>query len=165
MLFFRISDIFTYVTKYEPFLESTAVVLKNGNKTFKTLEIQPDFNHIKEQTMPPTRTFGRDSVEMTNLDILLDQSQIRKGLPLFRKFENRDEYFADHCDSCAVVTSSGYLLGKRAGERIDSHQCVIRMNDSPTNGFHKDVGSRVTHRLVMKLLSSIFWDTRLLFII
>ncbi|XP_072018225.1 alpha-N-acetyl-neuraminyl-2,3-beta-galactosyl-1,3-N-acetyl-galactosaminide alpha-2,6-sialyltransferase-like [Amphiura filiformis] len=56
--------------------------------------------------------------------------------------------FLYHCSECAVVTSSGQLLGKGAGREIDNTQCVIRMNDAPTQGYEDDVGSRTTIRVV-----------------
>ncbi|XP_022091994.1 alpha-N-acetylgalactosaminide alpha-2,6-sialyltransferase 6-like [Acanthaster planci] len=48
------------------------------------------------------------------------------------------------CSSCALVSSSGYLLGKGAGNEIDSHSCVIRMNMAPVRGYQNDVGNRTT---------------------
>ncbi|XP_071822905.1 alpha-N-acetyl-neuraminyl-2,3-beta-galactosyl-1,3-N-acetyl-galactosaminide alpha-2,6-sialyltransferase-like isoform X2 [Apostichopus japonicus] len=50
------------------------------------------------------------------------------------------------CGSCAVVSSSGHLLGSRAGGDIDAHDCVIRMNNAPVRGYEKDVGTRTTIR-------------------
>ncbi|NXY83141.1 SIA7E sialyltransferase, partial [Alcedo cyanopectus] len=53
-----------------------------------------------------------------------------------------------HCRSCALVTSSGQLLGSRQGARIDRAECVIRMNDAPTRGFGSDVGNRTSLRVI-----------------
>ncbi|XP_072294630.1 alpha-N-acetylgalactosaminide alpha-2,6-sialyltransferase 5b [Eucyclogobius newberryi] len=53
-----------------------------------------------------------------------------------------------YCKTCALVTSSGQLVGKNMGEEIDQSQCVIRMNDAPTHGFQKDVGRRTTVRVI-----------------
>ncbi|XP_071954275.1 alpha-N-acetyl-neuraminyl-2,3-beta-galactosyl-1,3-N-acetyl-galactosaminide alpha-2,6-sialyltransferase-like [Antedon mediterranea] len=61
----------------------------------------------------------------------------------------RDEsplYFK--CSQCALVSSSGQLLGKGAGEDIDNAECVIRMNTAPTLGYEEDVGSRTTVRVI-----------------
>ncbi|XP_022086261.1 alpha-N-acetyl-neuraminyl-2,3-beta-galactosyl-1,3-N-acetyl-galactosaminide alpha-2,6-sialyltransferase-like isoform X2 [Acanthaster planci] len=52
------------------------------------------------------------------------------------------------CNQCAIVTSSGQLLGTGAGRQIDSNDCVIRMNNAPTKGFESDVGSRTTVRVI-----------------
>ncbi|XP_050163248.1 alpha-N-acetylgalactosaminide alpha-2,6-sialyltransferase 5 isoform X1 [Myiozetetes cayanensis] len=53
-----------------------------------------------------------------------------------------------HCRSCALVTSSGHLLGGRQGDRIDETECVIRMNDAPTRGYGRDVGNRTSLRVI-----------------
>lgn len=52
------------------------------------------------------------------------------------------------CSQCALVSSSGQMLGAGAGEEIDKIRCVIRMNNAPTQGYEKDVGSRTTVRVV-----------------
>lgn len=49
--------------------------------------------------------------------------------------------------SCAVVLSSGSLLGRHYGKRIDNHTAIWRMNLSPTQGYENDVGSITTHLL------------------
>uniref|UniRef100_A0A8C9UGJ4 ST6 N-acetylgalactosaminide alpha-2,6-sialyltransferase 5 n=1 Tax=Serinus canaria TaxID=9135 RepID=A0A8C9UGJ4_SERCA len=53
-----------------------------------------------------------------------------------------------HCRSCALVTSSGHLLGSRQGRRIDESECVIRMNDAPTRGYGNDVGNKTSLRVI-----------------
>ncbi|XP_029194570.2 alpha-N-acetyl-neuraminyl-2,3-beta-galactosyl-1,3-N-acetyl-galactosaminide alpha-2,6-sialyltransferase-like isoform X3 [Acropora millepora] len=51
------------------------------------------------------------------------------------------------CNACALVSSSGILLGSNAGSQIDSTDCVFRLNSAPTLGFEKDVGSKTTIRV------------------
>ncbi|XP_076842438.1 LOW QUALITY PROTEIN: alpha-N-acetyl-neuraminyl-2,3-beta-galactosyl-1,3-N-acetyl-galactosaminide alpha-2,6-sialyltransferase [Brachyhypopomus gauderio] len=53
-----------------------------------------------------------------------------------------------HCTTCAVVSSSGHMLGSGRGSEIDAHDCVIRMNAAPTGGFEADVGGRTSVRMV-----------------
>uniref|UniRef100_A0A8C4QKV6 Alpha-N-acetylgalactosaminide alpha-2,6-sialyltransferase 6 n=1 Tax=Eptatretus burgeri TaxID=7764 RepID=A0A8C4QKV6_EPTBU len=53
-----------------------------------------------------------------------------------------------HCNQCALVTSSGHLLNSNLGSTIDVAECVVRMNDAPTQTFEKDVGRRTTLRVV-----------------
>ncbi|XP_071232838.1 alpha-N-acetylgalactosaminide alpha-2,6-sialyltransferase 5-like [Salvelinus alpinus] len=54
-----------------------------------------------------------------------------------------------HCRSCALVTSSGHLIGGGRGEEIDRAECVIRMNDAPTvRGYGRDVGRRTSLRVI-----------------
>ena len=52
------------------------------------------------------------------------------------------------CNTCALVSSSGMLLGSNAGSQIDSADCVFRLNSAPTLGYEKDVGSKTTVRVV-----------------
>ncbi|XP_034533316.1 alpha-N-acetylgalactosaminide alpha-2,6-sialyltransferase 5b [Notolabrus celidotus] len=53
-----------------------------------------------------------------------------------------------HCSTCALVTSSGQLTGRKRGEEIDRSECVIRMNDAPNIGYQKDVGQRTSLRVI-----------------
>ncbi|XP_078264299.1 alpha-N-acetylgalactosaminide alpha-2,6-sialyltransferase 3 [Rhinoraja longicauda] len=53
-----------------------------------------------------------------------------------------------HCELCSIVSSSGQMLGQKAGEEIDQLPCVWRMNNAPTLGFERDVGSRTSVRVV-----------------
>ncbi len=46
------------------------------------------------------------------------------------------------------MTSSGHLKGSNEGAKIDSADCVIRMNAAPTLQYEKDVGSRTTFRVI-----------------
>nr|XP_021515174.1 alpha-N-acetyl-neuraminyl-2,3-beta-galactosyl-1,3-N-acetyl-galactosaminide alpha-2,6-sialyltransferase isoform X2 [Meriones unguiculatus] len=65
-------------------------------------------------------------------------SSVPDGKPLIR----------EPCHSCAVVSSSGQMLGSGLGAQIDGAECVLRMNQAPTVGFEKDVGQRSTLRVI-----------------
>lgn len=53
-----------------------------------------------------------------------------------------------HCNHCALISSSGQMLGASAGEEIDKIGCVIRMNNAPTLDYERDVGSSTAVRVV-----------------
>uniref|UniRef100_UPI00358EEB53 alpha-N-acetyl-neuraminyl-2,3-beta-galactosyl-1, 3-N-acetyl-galactosaminide alpha-2,6-sialyltransferase-like n=1 Tax=Myxine glutinosa TaxID=7769 RepID=UPI00358EEB53 len=53
-----------------------------------------------------------------------------------------------HCPACAVVSSSGHLLGAGGGQKIDQASCVFRMNAAPTKGYERDVGSCTHVRVI-----------------
>ncbi|XP_061550625.1 alpha-N-acetylgalactosaminide alpha-2,6-sialyltransferase 5 isoform X3 [Phycodurus eques] len=54
-----------------------------------------------------------------------------------------------HCRTCALVTSSGHLIGGGRGDEIDRAECVIRMNDAPAAGVYAaDVGRRTSLRVI-----------------
>ena len=52
-------------------------------------------------------------------------------------------------DMIAVVGNSDKLLKKNYGGFIDSHDIVIRMNEAPTKGYEKYVGSKTDIRFVV----------------
>ena len=58
------------------------------------------------------------------------------------------------CNTCALVSSSGMLLGSNAGSQIDSADCVFRINSAPILGYERDVGSKTTVRVVSVTESS-----------
>lgn len=47
-----------------------------------------------------------------------------------------------------IVGSADSLTGKGLGEKIDSHDIIVRINQPQISGFEKDVGSRVTHSFI-----------------
>ncbi|KAG9281345.1 CMP-N-acetylneuraminate-beta-galactosamide-alpha-2,3-sialyltransferase 1-like [Astyanax mexicanus] len=70
---------------------------------------------------------------------------------LFSLFPDEDHYSdsgPDRCRMCALVGNSGNLERSYYGPLIDAHDFVIRMNEGPTEGYEKDVGSKTTHRAV-----------------
>ena len=50
--------------------------------------------------------------------------------------------------TCALVSNSGSLLDAKFGREIDEHDAVFRMNNAPTAGFEKYVGSKTTFDLL-----------------
>ena len=52
---------------------------------------------------------------------------------------------------CALVGNSQRNLIHEYGDEIDGHDTVFRMNNGPTLGFEKYVGSKTTHRVVNNL--------------
>ncbi|XP_052468870.1 alpha-N-acetylgalactosaminide alpha-2,6-sialyltransferase 3 [Carassius gibelio] len=53
-----------------------------------------------------------------------------------------------NCKVCSIVSSSGQMLGRKAGAEIDQSSCIWRMNSAPTRGFERDVGHRTDLRVV-----------------
>uniref|UniRef100_A0A8C8RD62 Type 2 lactosamine alpha-2,3-sialyltransferase n=1 Tax=Pelusios castaneus TaxID=367368 RepID=A0A8C8RD62_9SAUR len=51
------------------------------------------------------------------------------------------------CKRCVVVGNGGVLRNKTLGEKIDSYDVVIRMNNGPIIGYEEDVGRKTTFRL------------------
>ncbi|XP_068016761.1 type 2 lactosamine alpha-2,3-sialyltransferase isoform X2 [Melanerpes formicivorus] len=58
---------------------------------------------------------------------------------------NQDDSVA--CRRCVVVGNGGVLRNKTLGEKIDSYDVIIRMNNGPVIGYEEDVGRRTTFRL------------------
>ena len=97
---------------------------------------------------PLIQEWFADCPECNNpLEQLLDPEADRPKLDMFQLYGNpRKEVLDDYCDTCAMVTNSGFLLGSKAGPEIDSKQCVFRMNDGRVSGYDEDVGGRTTYR-------------------
>ncbi|XP_045142161.1 type 2 lactosamine alpha-2,3-sialyltransferase isoform X2 [Echinops telfairi] len=51
------------------------------------------------------------------------------------------------CKRCVVVGNGGILKNTMLGEKIDSYDVIIRMNNGPVLGYEKEVGRRTTFRL------------------
>ncbi|XP_040606554.1 type 2 lactosamine alpha-2,3-sialyltransferase isoform X1 [Mesocricetus auratus] len=58
-----------------------------------------------------------------------------------------DEFDNVPCKRCVVVGNGGVLKNKTLGEKIDSYDVIIRMNNGPVLGHEEDVGRRTTFRL------------------
>jgi len=50
--------------------------------------------------------------------------------------------------TCAVVGSGPAIMEREYGAEIDSHDCIIRCNRAPSDGFEKNVGSRTDIRIL-----------------
>ncbi|XP_070798849.1 type 2 lactosamine alpha-2,3-sialyltransferase isoform X1 [Pituophis catenifer annectens] len=75
------------------------------------------------------------------------------------KLESCDLFPEDNsppCKKCIVVGNGGILRNKKLGQKIDSYDVVIRMNNGPVKGYEDDVGRRTTFRLFYP--ESIFSD-------
>ncbi|XP_062371460.1 type 2 lactosamine alpha-2,3-sialyltransferase isoform X5 [Cinclus cinclus] len=57
------------------------------------------------------------------------------------------EEYSIACRRCVVVGNGGVLRNKTLGEKIDSYDVIIRMNNGPVIGYEEDVGRRTTFRL------------------
>nr|XP_055059201.1 CMP-N-acetylneuraminate-beta-galactosamide-alpha-2,3-sialyltransferase 2-like isoform X1 [Misgurnus anguillicaudatus] len=70
---------------------------------------------------------------------------------LFSLFPDKEHFSdggPDRCRTCAVVGNSRNLLGSHYGTLIDIHDVVFRINEGPTKGYERDVGSKTTHRIL-----------------
>ncbi|XP_075817883.1 type 2 lactosamine alpha-2,3-sialyltransferase isoform X1 [Microtus pennsylvanicus] len=79
---------------------------------------------------------------------------IKSSAPYFRTVLSKlkscdlfDEFDNVPCKRCVVVGNGGVLKNKTLGEKIDSYDVIIRMNNGPVLGHEEDVGRRTTFRL------------------
>ena len=135
-----------------PLSESKSIA-SIGNPELSNLNyfLQEAFKDCSECKDPFTVNDKSQNVKVKRtrniLEQLLDPHSVKPKLDMFRLYTNpRKEFLDDHCDTCAMVTNSGFLLDSNAGTEIDSKRCVFRMNDGPVTGYEADVGSRTTHR-------------------
>ena len=69
------------------------------------------------------------------------------NVPAFPSLASRDDV---NFSSCAVVGNAGTLQGTTYGEAIDGHGVVVRLNQAPTEGYERHVGSRASMRVMNK---------------
>ncbi|QDZ24308.1 sialyltransferase [Chloropicon primus] len=58
--------------------------------------------------------------------------------------------------SCALVGNAGIARAANFGETIDKHEAVLRINQGPSKGYEKIVGSKTTFRLLNKKWVSMY---------
>ena len=112
------ADSSTYDAKFAKFKQ------RRAEQRAKVLHKQA--GHASGEYVGITRVMGR----LKQVDAILDPG----APPEYRR--------------CALVGNSQRNLIHEYGEEIDSHDTVFRMNNGPTAGFEKFVGSRTTHRIV-----------------
>jgi hypothetical protein len=66
----------------------------------------------------------------------------------------------DAARSCAIVGNSGMLRLTEFGRSIDSHDTVVRVNQAPTHGYSRRVGTKVTHRIFNRLWTRSYYSSQ-----
>lgn len=92
--------------------------------------------------------FKRESTLSYNDSEKTAAKPFKVSLQNYLNLRSGKSYLESRCSSCALVSSSGQLLNSSAGKEIDQHECVIRMNLSPTKGYEQDVGNKTTIRFL-----------------
>uniref|UniRef100_A0A061QNG5 Cmp-n-acetylneuraminate-beta-galactosamide-alpha--sialyltransferase 1-like n=1 Tax=Tetraselmis sp. GSL018 TaxID=582737 RepID=A0A061QNG5_9CHLO len=75
-------------------------------------------------------------------------ARLKRSMDDWRKLPRSDPSHSLPWESCAVVGNSGSLIGAGHGADIDSHDMVLRINNSPIKGHEADVGARSTISLL-----------------
>ncbi len=76
----------------------------------------------------------------------IDNSKIDDILETF--FRNPPEYDFSGAQTCAIVGNSGNVLDQNKGDEIKAHDCVVRFNAAPTEGFENQVGTKTDFRVL-----------------
>jgi len=82
------------------------------------------------------------------LNVNSEAEALRRLPPFGIGGRSRRDFKKKPFSTCAIVGSSPNInsQGKQWGPEIDSHEVILRLNNAPTKGFEKYVGSRTTHR-------------------
>nr|XP_058151992.1 type 2 lactosamine alpha-2,3-sialyltransferase isoform X1 [Dasypus novemcinctus] len=75
------------------------------------------------------------------------EGYVRLALSKLQSCDLFDEFDNMPCKRCVVVGNGGVLKNKTLGEKIDSYDVIIRMNNGPVLGHEEEVGRRTTFRL------------------
>ena len=67
-----------------------------------------------------------------------------------------EEKRAARYGTCALVGNGGIARAAPFGESIDKHDIVMRINQGPSKGYEKNVGSRTSFRLLNKKWASMY---------
>ncbi|XP_046514535.1 type 2 lactosamine alpha-2,3-sialyltransferase isoform X2 [Equus quagga] len=89
--------------------------------------------------------------------IKASEEPFRLALSALQSCDLFDEFDTVPCKKCVVVGNGGVLKNKTLGEKIDSYDVIIRMNNGPVLGHEEDVGRRTTFRLFYP--ESVFTDS------
>ncbi|XP_037690227.1 type 2 lactosamine alpha-2,3-sialyltransferase isoform X5 [Choloepus didactylus] len=90
--------------------------------------------------------YGSDKFNLP-YGIKSSEEYIRLALSKLQSCDLFDEFDNVPCKRCVVVGNGGVLKNKTLGEKIDSYDVIIRMNNGPVLGHEEEVGRRTTFRL------------------
>lgn len=101
--------------------------------------------------------YGSDKFDLP-YGIRTSAEYFRLALSKLQSCDLFDEFDNVPCKRCVVVGNGGVLKNKTLGERIDSYDVIIRMNNGPVLGHEEEVGRRTTFRLFYP--ESVFSDPK-----
>ncbi|XP_015423041.1 PREDICTED: type 2 lactosamine alpha-2,3-sialyltransferase isoform X4 [Myotis davidii] len=101
--------------------------------------------------------YGSDKFDLP-YGIRTSAEYFRLALSKLQSCDLFDESDNMPCKRCVVVGNGGVLKNKTLGERIDSYDVIIRMNNGPVLGHEEEVGRRTTFRLFYP--ESVFSDPK-----
>ncbi|XP_066097595.1 type 2 lactosamine alpha-2,3-sialyltransferase isoform X1 [Saccopteryx bilineata] len=101
--------------------------------------------------------YGSDNFDLP-YGIRTSAEYFRLALSKLQSCDLFDEFDNVPCKKCVVVGNGGVLKNKTLGEKIDSYDVIIRMNNGPVLGHEEEVGRRTTFRLFYP--ESVFSDPK-----
>uniref|UniRef100_A0A8C6CUW9 Type 2 lactosamine alpha-2,3-sialyltransferase n=2 Tax=Moschus moschiferus TaxID=68415 RepID=A0A8C6CUW9_MOSMO len=90
--------------------------------------------------------YGSDKFDLP-YGIRASATHFRLALSKLQNCDLFDDFDNVPCKKCVVVGNGGILKNKTLGEKIDSYDVIIRMNNGPVLGHEEEVGRRTTFRL------------------
>ncbi|XP_062508013.1 alpha-N-acetylgalactosaminide alpha-2,6-sialyltransferase 3-like [Corticium candelabrum] len=120
-------------------VHSTATVKVLSKETVRA-SVRANYPTLKTTPSHTNATSSRDS------EAVLSQNEVEKVYDGYRNAMS-DQPLKMKCQDCALISSSGRILGQKKGSEIDKTDCVFRMNAAPVKGFETDVGQKTSARI------------------
>ncbi|XP_062906612.1 type 2 lactosamine alpha-2,3-sialyltransferase-like isoform X4 [Mobula hypostoma] len=129
---------FTWLLQISGVMNTVAPPIKSKNRNPFLCPSDISFKSwpVDRKAMPETLPFGTLSTER----------YFQEALGSLQRCDLPDQLKNSSFLSCIVIGNGGVLRNRNLGEKINSYDVVIRLNNGPVIGYENDVGNKTTFR-------------------
>ncbi|XP_072116267.1 type 2 lactosamine alpha-2,3-sialyltransferase-like isoform X3 [Mobula birostris] len=129
---------FTWLLQISGVMSTVAPPIKSKNRNPFLCPSDISFKSwpVNRKAMPETLPFGTLSTER----------YFQEALGSLQHCDLPDQLKNSSFLSCIVIGNGGVLRNRNLGEKINSYDVVIRLNNGPVIGYENDVGNKTTFR-------------------